>query len=125
MNDHAEPPKPNIDVAVAHTKPPGTLSFDPELFIHHLESWEGSDEEKAEYLELVWQIVVQFVDLGFGIHPLSAAMQKSCGQLPQDPSSKDFQALDVVNWEKQSNREATTNVGAQVRQKERSHVPGG
>ena len=124
MKDPTEVPKPDNSIPVAHTKPAGTLEFDLALFVHHLESWDGSDEEKAEYLELVWQIVVQFVDLGFGIHPLSAAAQQTCGQLPQSPPSRDRQAPDVVNWRNQNNREATTNAGAQARQKERSHVPG-
>ncbi len=124
MKDPIEAPNLDDNIPVAHTKPPRTLEFDPTLFVHHLESWDGSDEEKAEYLELVWQIVVQFVDLGFGIHPLSATAQQTCGQLPQSPPGGDRQAPDVVDWGNQSSREETVNAGAQASQKERSHVPG-
>lgn len=95
----------------ARAKPPRALEFDPTLFVHHFERWNASDDEKAEYLELIWQIVVQFVDLGFGIHPLSAAAQQSCGQIPLDASSHERQAADVVDWKKQFNGQTAKNVG--------------
>jgi len=35
-----------------------------------------SDAEKTEFLQALWSIVVTFVELGFGVHPL----QEVCGQ---------------------------------------------
>mgnify|MGYP000577862330 CR=1 FL=1 len=35
-----------------------------------LESEDISDEEAQAFLEALWSIIVGFVDLGFGIHPL-------------------------------------------------------
>lgn len=124
LDEATKPLRTSHSTYPTYAKPPKVLEFDPALFIHHLDSWDATDDQKAEYLELIWQIVVQFVDLGFGIHTLSAAAQQTCGQLPQSPPSPDRQAPDVVNWRNQNNREATTNAGAQARQKERSHVPG-
>lgn len=80
MNDPAPPPKPKHSFSAASANPPKRLGVDAERFQHHLDQWDVSAEEKAAYLELVWQIVCQFVDLGYGIHPLNTAMQQSCGQ---------------------------------------------
>ena len=35
-----------------------------------------TDAEKEEFLQALWQIIVGFVDLGFGVHPL----QEVCGK---------------------------------------------
>ncbi|MEM7619880.1 MAG: hypothetical protein AAF228_05375 [Pseudomonadota bacterium] len=32
-----------------------------------------SDEKKRELIETLWNIIISFVDLGFGIHPLQQA----------------------------------------------------
>ena len=58
---------------------PKTLSLDTALFQHHLDCSGMSEAEKTEYLQIIWSIIVQFVDLGYGIHPV----QQSCGQVPQ------------------------------------------
>jgi len=34
-----------------------------------------SDEEKREFLDAIWAIVVCAVDLGFGVHPLQQACE--------------------------------------------------
>jgi len=39
-----------------------------------------SEEHKEEFLQALWSIVVTFVELGFGVHPL----QEVCGQDSQD-----------------------------------------
>ncbi|MCB1451415.1 MAG: hypothetical protein KDJ67_15120 [Nitratireductor sp.] len=53
-----------------------TIQFDAEEFVHHLREYDLSDDEKIEYLQTIWSIVLQFVDLGFGLHPI----QQACGQ---------------------------------------------
>lgn len=111
LNEPAKTLRADRSIRPANAKPPRVLEFDPALFVHHLERWDASDEEKAEYLELIWQVVVQFVDLGFGIHPLSTAAQQSCGQLPLDVSSHDSQASDVVDWKEQFNGQTAKDVG--------------
>lgn len=59
-----------------------SLEFDPSTFMHFLDGADWSEEEKAEYLAIVWEIVCEFVALGFNVHPLQQA-QKACGKLPE------------------------------------------
>ena len=83
MNDLITPLVPNGSDGASGAEPSNILSVDLARFGHHLDHWDVSEYEKAEYLGLVWQIVCQFVDLGYGIHPLIAATRKSCGQSPE------------------------------------------
>ena len=57
------------------------LTIDWDLYGHYLENSDLSDDQKREFIETLWSIVVGFVDLGFGIHPL----QRSCGQNDEMP----------------------------------------
>lgn len=60
-----------------YTKPNyPTLGIDWDLYGEYLEESDLSDEEKREFIQTLWNIVVAFVDLGFGIHP----MQRACGE---------------------------------------------
>ena len=45
--------------------PLGTLSFDPNEFMHHVESLDLSEAEKRELLDCVWQIMSSFVAWNF------------------------------------------------------------
>lgn len=72
--------------AVDSNPPPSsasTLSFDAVAFMHFLEETDWSEEEKAEYLVLIWEIVCEFVALGFDVHPIQQA-RKACGK-PCEP----------------------------------------
>lgn len=48
----------------------GALTVDWDRYKSLLESEDISDEEAQASLEALWSIIVGFVDLGFGIHPL-------------------------------------------------------
>jgi hypothetical protein len=61
---------------------PLSLEFDASEFAHFLDETGWSDEEKAEYITLIWNIMCEFVSLGFGIHPVQQA-QKDCGKSPE------------------------------------------
>lgn len=39
-----------------------------------------NDAQKQDVLEALWSMVVAFVDLGFGVHPV----QQACGQLEKE-----------------------------------------
>ena len=58
-------------------EPARLLQVDVDQFQHHLDGADLTEEEKRQYLEAVWAIIVSFVDLGFGVHPL----QQACGQV--------------------------------------------
>lgn len=56
---------------------PLTLTIDWELYAHHLEHSDLSDNEKEKLIQTLWSIVVSFVDLGFGIAPSQTALSES------------------------------------------------
>lgn len=65
--------------------PAGTMSrpcvkLDVALYEEYLSDWDLSDEEKIEFLQALWSIIVAFVDLGFGIHPVQQAMGADAGE---------------------------------------------
>ena len=56
------------------TKP--TLSVDVEKYRSYLDGSDMSDAQKEEFLQSLWSIIVSFVELGYGVHPL----QEVCGK---------------------------------------------
>lgn len=72
------------------------VSFDAAEFMHFLADTDWSDEQKAEYISLVWNIVCEFVALGFDVHPLQQA-QENCGQHPKTSADKPLTGSSVVD----------------------------
>ncbi|MCV6576552.1 MAG: hypothetical protein OIF58_12515 [Cohaesibacter sp.] len=56
-------------MTLAPTKPP-SLSIDWDTYGELLEDSDLSDDQKREFIQVLWSITVSFVDLGFGVHPL-------------------------------------------------------
>ena len=69
------------------------LHIDFALYESHLKDSDLSEAEKQAFLESLWDIIVGFVDLGFGVHPL----QQACEQ-ELDLSS--LMATDVISSKK-------------------------
>ena len=61
----------------ASTKP--ILSVDVERYQSYLDNTELSEAEKAEFLQSLWNIIVSFVELGYGVHPLQEVCGKDAG----------------------------------------------
>lgn len=61
-----------------------TIGVDYELYAHYLEHSDASEEDKRALVETLWSIIMTFVDLGFGVHPVQQA-QQACGQLQENP----------------------------------------
>ncbi|MEP3847440.1 MAG: hypothetical protein ABJM43_19010 [Paracoccaceae bacterium] len=61
----------------ASAKP--TMKVDVERYQAYLDGSNLSEVEKAEFLQALWQIIVSFVDLGFGVHPLQEVCGKESG----------------------------------------------
>jgi len=57
------------------TAPP-SLSIDWDAYLPFFEDEDISEADKQELIEALWSIVVSFVDLGFGVHPV----QQACGK---------------------------------------------
>lgn len=82
------------------------LEIDYALYERYLEESEWNDEQKREFIETLWSVVIQFVDLGFEIHPL----QQACGQNGTDPSGElVFDAADMVAFDQENSSENITN----------------
>ncbi|MEE9453112.1 MAG: hypothetical protein V3V13_01850 [Paracoccaceae bacterium] len=52
------------------------IHVDVEKYQHLLDDSGMNNAQKREVLEALWSMIVAFVDLGFGVHP----MQEICGQ---------------------------------------------
>lgn len=59
---------------IAYPKP--SLAVDVEKYQAYLDEADMTEEQKEEFLQALWSIIVSFVDLGFGVHP----MQSVCGE---------------------------------------------
>lgn len=60
------------------------IQFDAQAFAHFLDESDLTFEQKLEYIQTLWGIVLQFIDMGFGIHPLQMALgQQACGQFDE------------------------------------------
>ncbi|MEM8761142.1 MAG: hypothetical protein AAGE83_12615 [Pseudomonadota bacterium] len=81
------------------------LEVDLDQFQHRLDSAGMTEARRSEYLQLVWSIVLQFVDLGYQLHPV----QQSCGQLGQTEPGGVPSVLDAVECPEPSDRRPTPN----------------
>ncbi len=75
------------------------IHVDVEKYQHLLDESGMNNSQKREVLETLWSMIVAFVDLGFGVHPV----QESCGkELKSDtgPAQTDSGMLDSKNTER-------------------------
>lgn len=65
------------DLGKTKVKTAPTLNVDWEVYAQSLENSGMSEQEKQEYIEIIWSIVVGFVDMGFGLHSVQQIKQRS------------------------------------------------
>ncbi len=58
------------------------LAIDWDLFGSYLDDSDLDDNQKREFIEIIWYIVVTFVDLGFGIEPVQQAILEGQKEQP-------------------------------------------
>ncbi len=90
------------------------LTIDWRKYEKLLEESDLSDEEKQEFLRTLWNIIVAFVDLGFGVHPVQQACE-------QNLDLTEFMATDVVSSKKGKSR-TEFGVSAAGKDKERKQI---
>lgn len=79
--DKAKPPKPQSpEPPQDHNARWPTLTIDYTPYEQHLEDSDLTDDQKRKFLDVLWSIIVSFVDLGIGIHPLQQAARNGCGK---------------------------------------------
>ena len=89
---------PLTDLQSDNRKPVITLDY--ERYAHFLEDEDLTEEQKHEFIETLWNIIVEFVSLGFGVHPLQQA-STACGQLDQEHLSATINASDTLYLDRQ------------------------
>ncbi|MFD0917259.1 hypothetical protein ACFQ14_12635 [Pseudahrensia aquimaris] len=57
-----------------------TLLIDYKKYESMLDESDLSEDQKREFLETLWSVIVGFVDLGFGVHPLQQCGDGDCEQ---------------------------------------------
>ncbi len=62
---------------MTHQNETPTVTIDVMEFEHLLDTSDATDAEKREYLESIWQIICEFVQLGFGVHPIQQLVDDS------------------------------------------------
>jgi len=64
------------------------LTINYELYERYLEGSDLDQDQKREFIDTLWSIIVSFVDLGFGVHPVSQACD-------QNTAIRDFLTSDI------------------------------
>jgi hypothetical protein len=64
------------------------LEIDLERYQTFIDDNELSEKEKADFVNALWTVIVAFVDLGYGVHPV----QSECAQLISLPSAQPGQS---------------------------------
>jgi len=75
-----------------HAPPKPTLTVDVEKYQSFLDGADMTEAQKEEFLQSLWSIIVSFVDLGFGVHPL----QEVCGEDAESDSKKVNKTVDML-----------------------------
>lgn len=57
-----------------------TLGIDWEFYQEYLKTSDLSETDKRALIETLWLVVMAFVDLGFGTHPVQQVGSPDCGQ---------------------------------------------
>ncbi|MGF1620438.1 MAG: hypothetical protein ACFCUR_07485 [Rhodomicrobiaceae bacterium] len=85
---------------------PLTLTIDYEYYQTFLDDMDVPDEQKRELIQTIFSIVVQFVDLGFGISPecqairagkSDVAVESSLKNAKISPFSKEFATMKTAS----------------------------
>ncbi len=71
------------------------VEVDYERYAHLFDDPALTEEQKREFAQTLWSIIVEFASLGFGIHPLQQA-QTPCGKLREKLSKPPLKAPDAL-----------------------------
>ena len=81
------------------------LTLDVNYYQSFLDDTDIPEDKKRELIETLWSIVVSFVDMGFGVHPVQLAKQAGA-----EPMSGPFAKLIAdIDQEKQENTSDNRN----------------
>ncbi|MEM8497851.1 MAG: hypothetical protein AAF542_07485 [Pseudomonadota bacterium] len=68
------------------------IAVDYDRYLHHLEDSDIDESQKREFIDALWSVIVAFVDLGFGVHPLQQVSARDDGAYEYllTPDAKDL-----------------------------------
>ncbi len=84
---------------------PAALNIDWRVYEEYLEDESLSEDQRQEFLEGLWHIIVSFVDMGFELHPV----QQVGGEELEIAKFLATDSSDVVGSTKSSPQEIITN----------------
>lgn len=106
-NEHPTVDAPSIIPTVADAdtaiRAPA-LTFDPDAYREFLADCGLSEIQQQEFLSALWTIIVGFVDLGFGIHPINHVSQNAKTLEPDSSEALSSQDTSSNNREKVADR---------------------
>lgn len=74
-----------------------------------------TDEQKEEFLQALWSVVVTFVELGFGVHPLQEVCGKDSGESSPRPK-EDFDKVRSNDFdETEKDKDSSLKGGLEVK----------
>lgn len=74
-------------------EPSKSVEIDVEKYQAYLDDPDLSDEERKQLVHLIWQIMMAFVDLGFGVHPV----QQACGKTTENTDNAGNRDSSMLN----------------------------
>lgn len=89
--------------------PKKTLKVDIEKYQAWLDDPALSEQQREQMLEALWQIILCFVDLGFGVSPL----ENACGQVAESDSFCGAGSQDMVVSKAHTLSETFNNIAAE------------
>jgi len=101
--------------ALEHITSKPVITVDYEKYAPLLDDPDLSEGQKREFLQALWNIITNFVDLGFGVHPVQLACRESknsCGEsinnLGEDtvPADNALDSPDTNRTERSANHRA-------------------
>ncbi|MEQ9489558.1 MAG: hypothetical protein RIM72_11260 [Alphaproteobacteria bacterium] len=78
------------------------VTVDYEFYERFLEDTNLTEEQKREFLQHLWNLICEFVSLGWGVHPLQQAQEgtENCGKSAEsktDSANADADALHCLD----------------------------
>lgn len=75
------------------------ITIDYALYDQYLQDPSLTPEQRQEFIDTLWKLMVSFVDLGFGIHPLQQVTTDNCEQNAIPAEFLKIEASDVLPLE--------------------------
>jgi len=83
---------PSIPISTTPMSTAPAIAIDYTLYEHYLENSDLTETQRKEFLDALWNIIVNFVDLAFGVHPLqqvsTIAQNDSYSDADNDPDNQ-------------------------------------